>query len=74
MDEFKDQFKKCTNKKELRLKIASRLREEGFTRNEAQIKKKIEHLTSQIKLPIFDGHATNFNEWINMFDALFNHD
>ena len=41
MDEFKDQFKKCTNKKELRLKIASRLREEGFTRNEAQIKKKL---------------------------------
>ena len=39
LEEFKEEFKKCTNKKELRLKIASRLREDGFTRNEAQIKK-----------------------------------
>lgn len=69
MDEFKDEFKKCTNKKELRLKIASRMSEEGFNRNEAQIKKKIEYLKTKFHQEKNKSSGSAPSTWQH-FDAM----
>ena len=45
--EFKNEFDKCSNKKECRLKIEVRLAEDGIICNEIQIKKKIESLKAR---------------------------